>query len=98
MFLKSFTRIRTASVTVSGTPVVLATDHTLTNGIYGGRTALEVNNVDGSGTVYVGDKDVTESTGLPVPQGEYRIFPVQGGSEERIYGVGSGDVIIAEYC
>ena len=97
MFLKSFTRIRTASVTLGSDPVVLASDHTITNGIYGGRTALEVNNVEGSSTAYVGDKDVTAGTGIPVPKGEKRVFPVQGGSEERIYGVGSGDVIIAEY-
>ena len=97
MFLRSFTQVRTGSVTLSSTAQPLALAGTLENNRDGGRIALEVNNVEGSDTAYVGDSSVTTTTGIPVKAGEYRVFPVQIGSGDKIYGVGSGDVIIAEY-
>ena len=98
MFLRSFQQIRTEKLTMSGTAKPLITAKTLQDGAMdSGRSALEVNNVEGSATVYVGNKDVTTSTGIPVEAGQYRVFPVQFGSGEKIYGVGGGDVIIAEY-
>ena len=97
MFLRSFSQMRTGTVTLSSTAVLLALPETLENDRDGGRIALEVNNVEGSGTAYIGNEDVTESTGLPIPKGETRVFPVQIGSGNKLYGVGSGDVVIAEY-
>lgn len=97
MFLRSFSQMRTDSLTLSSTAVPLALAETLERDRDGGRIALEVNNVEGSATAYVGNKDVTATTGIPIEAGEYRIFPVQIGSGEKLYGVGSGDVIIAEY-
>lgn len=97
MFLRSFSQIRTGSVTLNSAATVLALEDTLGRDRDGGRIALEVNNVNGSATCYVGNSDVTSSTGIPIPKGEYRVFPVQIGSGDKIYGVGGGAVIIAEY-
>ena len=97
MFLRSFSQIRTGAITLSGTAQPLALPDTLITDRDGGRIALEVNNVEGDETAYIGNEDVTSSTGIPVPKGETRIFPVQIGSADKIYGVGDGDVIIAEY-
>ena len=97
MFLRSFNEIRTTELTLSGTAKPLASTVTLETNRDAGRVALEVNNVNGSATAYVGDADVTTSTGIPIKAGEYRIFPVQIGSGNKIYGVGGGKVIIAEY-
>lgn len=97
MFLRSFSQVRTGKVTLNGTAQPLALAETLGRDRDGGRIALEVNNVGGSNDCYVGNKDVTTTTGIPIKAGEYRVFPVQIGSGDKIYGVGSGDVIIAEY-
>jgi len=97
MFLRSFSQIRTGAVTLSSTAQPLALPYTLERGRDGGRIALEVNNVEGTETAYVGNEDVSTTTGIPIPKGETRIFPVQIGSGDKIYGVGDGDVIIAEY-
>ena len=97
MFLRSFGRIKTSSIALSGTAQPLASADVLQDRMDGGRTALEVNNVGGQDTVYVGDENVTEETGIPVPAGETRIFPVQQGTAENICGIGSGNVIIGEY-
>ncbi len=97
MFLRSFNEVRTASLTLSGTAQPLATTTTLETNRDAGRMTLEVNNVEGENTVYVGNSDVTTSTGIPIKAGEYRVFPVQIGSGDKIYGVGSGAVRIAEY-
>lgn len=96
MFLRSFSQVRTGKITLSGTAQPLALDETLGRDRDGGRIALEVNNI-GESACYIGNKDVTTTTGIPVKAGEYRVFPVQIGSGDKIYGVGSGDVIIAEY-
>lgn len=97
MFLRSFSQIKTGKVTLSSTARKLALDSTLANGCMdGGRVAVEVNNI-GDETAYVGDKDVTTTTGLPIAKGTSRVFPVHYGSADRIYIVGSDDVIIAEY-
>ena len=97
MFLHSFTQVRTDSVTLSSTAQPLALKGTLENNRDGGRIALEVNNVEGESACYIGDSSVTTTTGIPVKAGEYRVFPVQIGSGSKIYGVGSGAVVIAEY-
>ena len=97
MFLQSFTVIRTCALTLSETPQKLASQQVLERYGDDGRMALEVNNAEGQATVYVGDENVTAATGIPIPAGEKRIFPVQKGSSGYIYGVGSGKVIIAEY-
>ncbi len=97
MFLRSFNQIKTGKLTLSGTAQKLALPATLENGCMdSGRSALEISNI-GENPVYIGDKDVTTSTGLPIAAGASRVFPVQFGSADRIYGVGSGDVIVAEY-
>lgn len=97
MFLRSFGRIKTTSITLSSTAQVLASKEVLEERMDNGRIALEVNNTEGEAAAYIGDKDVTTTTGIPVPAGQTRIFPVQQGSASAIYGVGSGAVIIGEY-
>lgn len=97
MFLRSFNQVRTGKITLSGTAQPLALKKTLEDNRDSGRVALEVNNVEGSNTAYIGDSSVTTGTGIPVKAGEYRVFPVQIGSGDKIYGVGSGAVVIAEY-
>jgi len=97
VFLRSFSQVRTGTITLSGTAQPLALPETLERDRDGGRIALEVNNVEGDEAAYIGNEDVTTSTGIPIKAGEYRVFPVQIGSGDKIYGVGSGDVIIAEY-
>ena len=97
MFLRSFSQIRTEKITLSSTAVPLATQKTLENDRDAGRVALEICNIDDSEACYVGDSTVTTTTGIPIKAGESRVYPVQIGSGDKIYGVGDGDVIIAEY-
>ncbi len=97
MFLRSFNEVVTTKITASGTAQKAAGPRAVSDGRDGGRTALEINNVNGAAPVFVGDSTVTAETGIPVKAGEYRVFPVQMGSADHIYIVGSGDVIIAEY-
>ena len=97
MFLKPFTMVRTCKITASGTAQKAASSEVLTDArADSGRVALEINNI-GESAVYVGDKNVTSSTGIPIAAGAYRVFPVQFNSANNIYIVGSGDVIIGEY-
>lgn len=97
MFLRSFGRIKTSSITLSSTAQKLASTEVLEERMDNGRIALEVNNTEGESAAYIGDENVTTTTGIPVPAGQTRIFPVQQGCAGNIYGVGSGAVIIAEY-
>ena len=97
MFLRSFSQIRTEKITLSSTAQPLATAKTLENDRDAGRIALEIVNIDDSNACYVGDSTVSSTTGIPIKAGESRVFPVQIGSGDKIYGVGDGDVIIAEY-
>lgn len=97
MFLRSFGRIKTSSITLSSTAQKLASTEVLEERMDNGRIALEVNNTEGEAAAYIGDENVTSENGIPVPAGQTRIFPVQQGSAANIYGVGSGDVIIGEY-
>lgn len=97
MFLRSFNQIKTGKLTLSSTAQKLALESTLVNGMMdSGRSAVEISNI-GESTAYVGGSDVTTTTGLPIAAGTSRVFPVQFGSADRIYAVGSGDVIVAEY-
>ena len=94
MFVKDFGVVRTEKLTLGGSAVPAASEYTKTHQ-FSGRIALEVNNVEGGGTVYVGGADVTEENGVPVKAGEYRVFPVQ--PTGTVYVTGSGEVRIAEY-
>ena len=97
MFLRSFNQIKTGKLTLSSTAQKMALASTLENGMMdSGRSAVEINNTS-ENAAYIGDADVTSSTGLPVAAGTSRVFPVQFGSADRIYVIGDGDVIIAEY-
>jgi len=96
-FVKCFNEVKTASLSLSSTAQKLATPWTLSNSRDGGRTAVEVNNVEGDENAYVGDEDVTTSTGICVKAGESRVFPVQPGSSDYLYVVGSGSIIVADY-
>ena len=97
MFLRSFNQIKTGKLTLSSTAQKLALQSTLENSrMDGGRSAVEIVNTS-ENTAYIGDSTVTTSTGLPIAAGASHIFPVQFGSADKIYAVGSGDVIIAEY-
>ena len=97
MFLRSFSQIRTGTITLSETAQPLALPATLERDRDAGRIALEIVNVDDENACYVGDSTVTSSTGIPIKAGESRIFPVLIGSGDKIYGVGDGDVVVAEY-
>ena len=97
MFLRSINQIKTGKLTLSGTAQKLALASTLENGMMdSGRSAVEINNTS-ENAAYIGDANVTSSTGLPIAAGTSRVFPVQFGSADHIYAVGDGDVIIAEY-
>ena len=97
MFLRSFNQIKTGKLTLSGTAQKLALPATLENGCTdSGRSAVEINNTS-ENAAYIGDANVTSSTGLPIAAGTSRVFPVQFGSANKIYAVGDGDVIVAEY-
>lgn len=97
MFLRSFNQIKTGKLTLSGTAQKLALKSTLENSrMDGGRSAVEIVNTSAN-PAYVGDSTVSTTTGLPIAAGTSRVFPVQFGSADKIYVVGSGDVIIAEY-
>ena len=97
MFLRSFSQIRTGKITLTSTAQPLALPDTLERDRDAGRIALEICNIDDSETCYIGDSSVSSTTGLPIKAGNSRVFPVLIGSGDKIYGVGDGDVIVAEY-
>lgn len=64
-----------------------------------GRFTLEIYNTDNANVVYLGNKDVTVHTGLPILAGERKIIPVNRYAADNLYLVAAAtvDVIIAEY-
>lgn len=100
-FTHAIGQVFTARQTISDTtPTLLTVD---SNGHpNGGRRTLEVFIPDDSDCtcIYIGGKDVTPTTGIPLEMGDSRIWPINSaGKAGYIYAIAnaSGDVIVAEY-
>lgn len=63
-----------------------------------GRNTIEITN-SSAAIVYIGDKNVTAATGLPIAAGASKIIPVNSSSDGNLYVVcGSAvSIILAEY-
>ena len=97
MFLSDVGQMLTTALAVTTTAKVLASNQVISR-LRCGRHTIEIYN-GGSGDVFIGNQDVTATTGLPIKAGTSKIIPVNGASEDNLYIVGAtaGTVILAEY-
>ena len=107
MFLQSITKTVTKALDAS-TAIPAVADASLSGrrhavGIYAVASAessdtstetTETTTNTSSGGVYVGGKDVTADTGILIPAGEYRVFPVNNAMS--LYVVG-GKCVVADF-
>ena len=103
MFLQSITKTVTKALDAS-TAIPAVADASLSRrrhavGIYAvanaesSDTSTETT-TNTSGGVYVGGRDVTADTGILIPAGEYRVFPVN--NSMALYVVG-GKCVVADF-
>lgn len=97
MFLNDVGQMLTTALAVTTTAQLLASADVQSRSRCG-RNTIEIYNT-GSGDVFIGNKDVTATTGLPIKAGTTKIIPVNRNSEDSLYIIGSaaGTVILAEY-
>ena len=95
MFLEKVGQMKTFSLKVTTTPTQIASAKVIENALCG-RHTVEVANA-GSADVFIGDKSVTSTTGIPVKAGTSKIIPVNMSAADNLYIVGSGTVVIGEY-
>lgn len=96
MVLMPISQAFNSTLSVSDTPVLLASKQVLSN-LYSGRHTVEVFN-NGASQVFIGGSDVTVDNGIPLGAGAVRAFPVD--DKHALYVVAEQDttVVLAEYC
>jgi len=90
-FKKPISYVKTTSLVPSNASPC-ASDEVL-GGILLGRHAISITATE---DVYLGDENVTSSTGLTIPAGETMTFPVNENIKKPFYVVG-GACVITEY-
>lgn len=85
MFLQSISKTVTKAVDASSATLAAADT---------GASGRHAVGIYATADVYVGGKDVTESTGIKIPAGEFKVFPVN--SRNALYIVG-GNCIVADF-
>ena len=93
-FNRPVSRVLVSKVSASGSAAIAASEAVISRQECARHTLTIVNS--GSGTVYIGDKDVSSDNGIPLANGEKITIPVVTTTYDQVYVVG-GDVTIAEW-
>lgn len=82
------------TTTLNAATATVAASQEVLEKTYSGRHTITI--TANGGTVYVGDKNVSKSNGMPIADGESFTIPVASDRSDNVYVVG-GSVILTEW-